>query len=355
MKLLLGTNNQNKIAQFKRIFKNLNSKIKLVSLNDFGIYDDVKEDCNNLLDNAKKKAKYYAERSGLIALADDTGLFIDSLNGEPGVHSKRWHTGKEKDRYLKILKLMKNIPKGKRTCRYTGVLAVYDPNTKKFWVYKNNLEGTIATKPKINEGFGYDPIFISTKFNKYYSSLLDSERDAISHRGLGIKKFLKKMKKISLIELTEKHIPLFYKWWNDKKLRELTSEVYTPMKDEKIDKTLLDHLKNKNGHDFIINANDKLIGHILIQKKLHKKYYEIYIAIGEKRFLGKGYGTEAVEKTTEWFFRKFPEENCIELEVNADNPRARRCYEKSGFKIIRIKHNKNQPDEFLMRKYRKPK
>lgn len=191
MKILIGTNNENKLKQFARIFENLGSDIELASLKDVNITDDVKEDKDNLLDNAKKKAQFYGELSKMLTLADDTGLFIDALNGEPGIHAKRWHEGTEKERYLKILEKMKGIPKEKRTCRYTGVLAVYNPEEKSFWTFENNLEGTIADEPFEESGFGYDPIFISTKYDKYYSQLTNEERDAISHRGVGVGEFMR--------------------------------------------------------------------------------------------------------------------------------------------------------------------
>jgi XTP/dITP diphosphohydrolase len=191
MKILIGTNNENKLKQFARIFKNLGSDIKLVSLKDIGITDDVEEDKDNLLENAKKKAQFYGELSKILTLADDTGLFIDALDGEPGIHAKRWHEGTEKERYFKILEKMKDIPKEKRTCRYTGILAVYNPDKKDFWTFENNLEGIIANEPLEESGFGYDPIFISTQYNKYYSQLTDAERDAISHRGVGVGEFIK--------------------------------------------------------------------------------------------------------------------------------------------------------------------
>ena len=189
-KILIGTNNKDKLKQFLRIFENLNADVELLSLKDFGITDDVEEDSDNLLDNAKKKAKCYGGRSKILTLADDTGLFVDVLNGEPGLHSKRWHLGTDKDRYIKVLERMKNIPKGKRTCRYTGVLAVYNPKTKGFWTYQDSLEGRIADEPVEANGFGYDSIFICLEYNKYYSQLADTEIDAISHRGLGIKELV---------------------------------------------------------------------------------------------------------------------------------------------------------------------
>ena len=168
----------------------------LFSLRDLNISDDVEEDRDNLLENAKKKAKYYSERSNRLTLADDTGLFIDKLGGQPGVHAKRWHAGTENDRNVKILEMMAAVPKEQRACRYTGVLALYNPENKEFWTYENNLEGTIADEAFGTGGFGYDPIFISTQFNKYYSQLSDEERDSISHRGLGIKELLNYLVKI---------------------------------------------------------------------------------------------------------------------------------------------------------------
>ncbi len=190
MKILIGTNNQNKLKQFRRIFENHGSGIELVSLGEAGIFEDVEENEDSLLGNAKKKALFFGEKSKMLTLADDTGLFIDALGGEPGIHAKRWHEGSEADRNEKILERMKGIHKEKRTCRYTGVLALYNPKDRKFWTFESDLEGIIADKPLKGKGFGYDPIFISTTFNKYYSLLSDEERDSISHRGLGVNQLL---------------------------------------------------------------------------------------------------------------------------------------------------------------------
>jgi XTP/dITP diphosphohydrolase len=190
MKILIGTNNQNKLAQFKRILIRLAPDVELLTLADLKIIDDVEEDGEDLLTNAKKKARFYGKKSGLMALGDDTGLFIDALDGEPGLHAKRWHQGTEQDRYLKILERMKEVPVEKRTCRYTGVLALYDPAKDSFWTYENKLEGRIATEPLPGAGFGYDPIVIIDEYDKYYSQLTDEERDNISHRGRGIRELL---------------------------------------------------------------------------------------------------------------------------------------------------------------------
>ena len=190
MKILIGTNNENKLEQFRRIFKNFDSDIELVSLKEAGIIDDVEEDEDNLLANARNKACFYGEKSELLTLADDTGLFVDILRGEPGVHAKRWHGGTELDRNNKLLERLKGIPEEKRTCRYTGFLVLYDPRTKEFWEYKNDIEGLISDEFRGELGFGYDPIF-KLKDGGRYGELIDEERDTISHRGLGVKELLK--------------------------------------------------------------------------------------------------------------------------------------------------------------------
>ena len=193
MRLLIGTNNKNKLKQFKDIFKNLDENLELLSLEDLEIEDDVEEDSDNLLENAEKKARYYGEKSNIPTLADDTGLFIDALNGEPGTHSRRWLSGTDKDRYMKILERMNKIPKEKRTCYYKGTLVFYNPINKKLWKYEQNVEGVIANTPKEGEGFGYDPIVIIKNTNRYYSDFSEEEKAEISHRGLGAKELLKNL------------------------------------------------------------------------------------------------------------------------------------------------------------------
>lgn len=106
MKILIGTNNENKLKQYERLFDDLVIGVEVFSLKDLSITDDVAEDADNLLDNAKAKAKFYAEKSGLMAVADDVGLYVDALNGEPGIHAKRWHEGTEADRNNKLLELL---------------------------------------------------------------------------------------------------------------------------------------------------------------------------------------------------------------------------------------------------------
>ncbi len=141
---------------------------------------------------------------------------------------------------------------------------------------------------------------------------------------------------ITLIKLRKKHFPLFCRWWNDPELRVWTSESKEIMTREKIEKILRRHLENKNGFDFIIFANKKPIGHVLVQKKGKKKNFEIYIAIGEKKYWDKGIGTVVMKRSAGWFFRNFVNEKALYLEVLTKNARAIVCYEKVGFKKVRL-------------------
>ncbi|MFH1657219.1 MAG: non-canonical purine NTP pyrophosphatase, partial [bacterium] len=92
---------------------------------------------------------------------------------------------------MKILERMKDVPEEKRTCSYNSVLAVYNPKRKDFWIYEQNLGGMVAYEPKERNGFGYDPIVIIN--GKYYSEFTDEERYGVNHRGLGVKRLLKRL------------------------------------------------------------------------------------------------------------------------------------------------------------------
>jgi len=159
--------------------------------------------------------------------------------------------------------------------------------------------------------------------------------------------------KVSLIKLRVKHFSLFYRWWNDSAVRHLTSGVYNKMSNQQVDQSLQKILTLKNRHDFIIKFNNELIGHVAVHKKLNRKFFEVYIAIGEKKYWGQGIGTIVMKKISRWFFRNYPKEKILQLEVLTTNPRAIRCYEKTGFKKIKIKHYKKYPDTILMEKLAK--
>lgn len=162
-------------------------ELEIVSLADLGIGLDVQEDGDTLLDNAKKKAMEYGKISGMLTIADDTGLFVDALGGEPGMHAKRWAKGSGYDRCVKILERLKDVPRERRTARYEAVVACYDPKQDKFYTSKTIVEGLIVDEIKGENGFGYDPIFFVNQFGKRFAELTVDEIDSISHRTVGAK------------------------------------------------------------------------------------------------------------------------------------------------------------------------
>jgi XTP/dITP diphosphohydrolase len=194
MKILIGTNNKNKLAQYGRALKKMLPDAEALALSDLGIMLDVEEDGDSLMHNAKKKAQEYAELSGMLSVADDTGLFIDALGGEPGLHAKRWAAGSDKDRCLKILERLKDVSGDLRSARYKAVVACYDPEKKKFYISQTAVEGLISEKYEGGNGFGYDSIFFVEKFGKKFAELNNDEIDSISHRTTGMQEIINKLK-----------------------------------------------------------------------------------------------------------------------------------------------------------------
>ena len=154
--------------------------------------------------------------------------------------------------------------------------------------------------------------------------------------------------KIELRKLEKGDAPLFYKWWNDDELRVLTSDTFERMEEAEIDEIIEKHLNNPLYYDFILLAEGKSVGHILIQKKKEAEFFELYVAIGEKDYWDKGVGTEAIGQVLGWFWSNFPEEKTLQLEVNKDNLRAKKCYEKCGFGTVGEKSYQNHSDTYIL-------
>ncbi|MFA6190616.1 MAG: non-canonical purine NTP pyrophosphatase [Candidatus Staskawiczbacteria bacterium] len=187
MKILIGTNNYNKFNDYKIVFNIFAPKFELLRPKDLNIEDDIEEAGKTLAENAILKAKFFGKKSGIITISDDTGLFVDSLNGEPGLHAKRWHNGTEHDRCVKLLERLKGKD---RKAKYIWGFAVYNPKNDKAWVFEHIVEGLISDEFK-NGGFGYDPIFKLKLMDKYYSQLTDVELAKIGGRGVAVKELLK--------------------------------------------------------------------------------------------------------------------------------------------------------------------
>jgi XTP/dITP diphosphohydrolase len=172
----------------------LGGDIEWVGLGDFPNISEIKEDGKTFAENARKKAIGYAKATGLWTLADDSGLVIDALGGQPGVKSARFAGSKDKDRkvvdrknFEKVLKLLKGVPKEKRSARFVCCLGLASPE-KVLIETEGMLEGIIIDEPAGENGFGYDPIFFVPKLKKTVAQLTADEKNAISHRGSAIRK-----------------------------------------------------------------------------------------------------------------------------------------------------------------------
>jgi XTP/dITP diphosphohydrolase len=181
-RLLLATSNQGKINEYLRILDGL--PYSFISLKDLDISADVKEDYATYQENALHKAKTYAGISGLITLADDSGLEVDALEGSPGVLSARYagENATDTDRVDLLLSSLKNVPLEKRTAKFVCFIALTLPGGKTE-LYYGECSGIIAFEPAGNNGFGYDPVFYFTELKKTMAELPKEMKNRISHRG----------------------------------------------------------------------------------------------------------------------------------------------------------------------------
>lgn len=189
-KLLIASNNLHKIKEISEILAPLN--IKILSLKDFPEFPDVEETGSTLEENSLLKAKEIYEKFKISTLADDTGLFVDALNGEPGVYSARY-SGENATYASNCEKLLLNLIEidGKdRTATFTSVLCLYINETEHYF-FKGNVEGRIIKQARGTNGFGYDPLFIPKGFAKTYAEMDDAKKNELSHRALALKKFKK--------------------------------------------------------------------------------------------------------------------------------------------------------------------
>lgn len=181
MKVVIATNNPGKVREISEILSP--QGIGVVSLNEYPGLVEVKEDGDTFKDNAVKKALAACGHTGLMALADDSGLEVDYLDGAPGVHSSRF-AGEGKDdaaNNQKLLELLAGVPEEKRTARFRCVVAIVD---REGWIYtaEGTCEGIIATEPRGKGGFGYDPLFYLPEIGKTFAELEPEIKNKISHR-----------------------------------------------------------------------------------------------------------------------------------------------------------------------------
>ena len=186
MQFIIATGNAHKLLELERILAPLG--IDAVSTKAKGIsLDDVEETGTTFEENAYLKAKAACDKTGLPAVADDSGLCVDALNGEPGVYSARYagEDATDEQRYQKLLENLKDVPAEKRTARFVSAVCCVWPSGESLTV-RGECEGTIGSRPLGENGFGYDPVFMVGE--KSFAQLSAEEKDAISHRGRALVK-----------------------------------------------------------------------------------------------------------------------------------------------------------------------
>ena len=183
--LLFATSNKNKVLEIKKV---LPKEFNIKSLDDIGFCEEIPENENSIEGNAIFKANYMYKKYNLNVFADDTGLEVDSLNGKPGVHSARYAgiSKNSRDNINKLLKKLKN--KKNRKARFKTVIALI--LNSKIHTFEGVVEGIITKKPKGENGFGYDPVFIPSGYTKTFGELSIEEKNSISHRSLAMNKLI---------------------------------------------------------------------------------------------------------------------------------------------------------------------
>jgi len=185
MKIVFATNNLNKLREIKALMP---SNIEIVGLSDIGCSEEIPETGNTLEANAFQKANYVKEHYGYDCFSDDSGLEIESLNGEPGVYSARY-AGPEKNAQANMTKILNQLKGVKnRNAQFRTVIALILEGEK--ILFEGKAIGTISEKEQGEEGFGYDPIFIPENETRSFAQMTMKEKGEISHRGKAVKKLI---------------------------------------------------------------------------------------------------------------------------------------------------------------------
>lgn len=175
--IVAATGNKGKLKEIKDIFPEFN----IVSIKELGIDIDIDEDAKTFADNALKKAQIYAKATGLLCLADDSGIAIQYYGGFPGVKTKRWMSGTDRERNQAIVQMMEDIPKEKRSCDFVTAIAIANADNAVSTVKTHTIHGYISTEIRGENGFGFDEIF-ELEDGRTIAELSDEEKNSLSPR-----------------------------------------------------------------------------------------------------------------------------------------------------------------------------
>jgi XTP/dITP diphosphohydrolase len=183
MKLLIATQNPGKVREFRLLLAPL--KASLCFPFELGLQVNVPEDGDTYADNARQKALAYARASGLLALADDSGLEVDALTGAPGIHSARYTPGHDVDRVAALLARLRDVAWEQRTARFRCVVVIAAPSGELYGT-EGTCQGMIALEPAGQGGFGYDPIFYLPDYDCTMAQLPQALKNRVSHRARAV-------------------------------------------------------------------------------------------------------------------------------------------------------------------------
>ncbi len=189
-KIVLATKNKGKLKEMQKLLTGLDCAV--FSLDEIAPSLTVIEDGKSFFENAMKKAKEIATQTGVLAVADDSGLEVDALGGAPGIYSARFagEDASDQDNYNKLLSLMQDVSEDQRTARFKAVIVAYYPDAVHGdrWIRSDGAcEGKITLQPMGGKGFGYDPVFFVSELGRTMAELEPDEKNAISHRAKAMK------------------------------------------------------------------------------------------------------------------------------------------------------------------------
>lgn len=188
--LLLATNNPGKVREFEALLRSLT--IHLITPAECGLSLAVAETGTTFAQNASLKAEAFCQASGLASLADDSGLEVDFLDGQPGVYSARYGGDglTDMDRVGLLLSRLRGVPEEKRSARFISVIALARPG-RPIELFTGTVEGRITLLPRGSDGFGYDPIFLYPPAGRSFGEMTLEEKDRVSHRANAARKLIR--------------------------------------------------------------------------------------------------------------------------------------------------------------------
>ena len=202
MELVIATRNPGKVEELKALLAHL--QVKIYSLDDFPPIPEVPEEGKTYAENALAKAKAVYKATGKMALADDSGLEVDALHGEPGIHTARFGGDdlSDHERYMYLLKKLEGVPDDHRGATFRCTIAIVGPG-RVHKVVEGACRGAITRAPLGGGGFGYDPVFVPSEYSQSFAELIPEVKNKISHRGRALEKAALFLEGIAYAEMGE--------------------------------------------------------------------------------------------------------------------------------------------------------